>query len=85
MIGIFIFSQSLFILLDGTIIAPKVNKYGDVAGKFIEKHILVDTYLFYESRFFNIVTVVGVILIVFHLTKDMITHVKKRKNTQQAE
>lgn len=72
-IGGFVVMQFIFVLIDGTFLEePNDGMLGNFANRIVEADWFVEWLIFYENPFFNIITVLAVLHIVFHGIKDLI-------------
>ncbi|GAQ18176.1 membrane protein [Oceanobacillus picturae] len=71
-IGGFVVMQIVFILTDGTFLEANSKKLGDVACNIVDSEFYYDWLILYVSPFFNIITLLAVLHIIFHGTKDLV-------------
>ncbi len=79
MIGIFFIVQWLFIMLDGTILAPNVNKLGDFASRLLETDLLKGIFTMYHNPFFKIMTITGLVSMILMVISDLIVFFKQSR------
>ncbi|RIU93488.1 hypothetical protein D1864_08480 [Oceanobacillus picturae] len=71
-IGGFVVMQIVFILTDGTFLEANSNKLGDVAYSIVDSEFYYDWLILYVSPVFNIITLLAVLHIIFHGTKELV-------------
>ncbi|CDO04709.1 hypothetical protein BN988_03274 [Oceanobacillus picturae] len=59
-------------LTDGTFLEANSNKLGDVAYSIVDSKFFYDWLILYVSPIFNIITLLAVLHIIFHGTKDLV-------------
>ncbi len=79
MIGIFFIGQWLFIMLDGTILAPNVNKLGDFASRLLEANLFKGRFTMYHNPFFKIMTITGLVSMILMVISDLFVLVKRSR------
>ncbi|MFS0616106.1 YfzA family protein [Lederbergia ruris] len=77
-LGIFIFAQIIFILLDGTGWEPNVRDT-DIINRILNAKLFTEYFHFYSYPFFNFVTFVFLIAILLSLLADVLSIIFKRK------
>lgn len=69
-LGSFVIGQLLFVLIDGTILEPRLNKAGDFMVGVVGDRL--DWITIYHSTFLKILTLLFVIYMMCILVKDLI-------------
>lgn len=80
-IGGFVVMQIVFILTDGTFLEANSNKLGDVAYSIVDSKFFYDWLILYVSPIFNIITLLAVLHIIFHGTKDLVRNSVPRRSS----
>ena len=79
---VFFFVQFLFFLIDGTRFEPRLNDSGNIMSRFAqwitETKLVTEWFTLYSYPYFNLVTLVFLIVIIINLISD-ITHKKRMK------
>ncbi len=69
----------VFVLIDGTFLEPNNNVIGNFATRIVEWNFFSDYLTFYGNAFFNIITVLAILHIIFHGIKDLLLVRKLQK------
>lgn len=76
----FVVMMIVFVLIDGTFLEPNNNIVGDFATRIVDSEFFVSYLTFFENPFFNIITVLAILHIIFHGIKDGILVSKMKKS-----
>ncbi|WP_051189157.1 YfzA family protein [Halalkalibacillus halophilus] len=80
-ISIFILLQFIFILIDGTFLEPSPNRIGNFASRIVETKLFSEWLTLYENPIFKIITVLGVLHIIFTGMKDLFLFLLRRDHS----
>jgi len=64
-IGLFLLMQLVFFAVDGTFLAPKLNRMGNFAQEMVETTFFRNWFRFYENPIFNIITILAILHVLY--------------------